>query len=524
MKFKYLLASSVVCLAAATVNAAEVVDWGELIPDVVYNYDAMIPVQGVFTPSETGVIRCYSTGDLISPYLEPTHDTPIQSTNYYYGDNGVKVRFYDVTAGVPLYFYDFCPLDAGTFRISTGVEPIELVDITPAEDVSALSLSTSYKASITFNIPVKCTKCVLSVNDASVELTPSITDSYINIYWYNTILNWYNERKISEGDILTLTLTGIRDAYNSNNRPDFGYGVGKLVLNYTMAAKPAQLVWESGTPASGVPDFLTYYLPGSDEGLVKLLFSEDIDPACHPIAEISYGDPDNLDLGMYFENPPVSVEGKTVTVDLQGVTRFPEEMIPGLPAQKTIGLRITGIKSADGQYVLTGYASSPYSFGFSYNLKSVVYSIAADWVPAAGSLLNSGEEMEMWVLNGRKIKFDSVDFSYVKDGVPAKVSVPYADLKASVDSGDDMLYNFIAPVIDADVDSDIEVSLGGLICADGLDHSSDIFVRYKAASSGVEGVLAPEGDNVYYDLTGRRVNVPTKGIYICNGKKIVVSK
>lgn len=522
MKFKYLLASSVVCMASTIVSAAETVDWGELQPDVVYNYDAMIPVQGVFTPSETGVIRCYCTGDLIAPYLEPTHDTPLQPTNYYYGADGVKVRMYDVTADQPLYFYDFCPLDAGTFRISTGTEAIEIVDIIPATNGNLLSLSTNYKASITFNIPIKCTKCTLSINDASVELTPSITDSYLNIYWYNTLLNWYNENKIKEGDILTVTLTGLRDANDSSNRPDFGYGVGKLVLDYTMAAKPAQLVWESGTPSSGVPDFLTYYLPGSDEGLVKLLFNEDLDPRCNPEAEISYGDPDNIDLGMYFEYPPVSVDGKFVIVNLQGVTRFPEEMIPGLTPQKTIGLRISGIKSADGQYVLTGYSSSPYSFGYSYNLKSVVYSIAADWVPAAGSFLSSGEEMEMWVLNGQKITFDSVDFSFVKSGVADKVSVPYADLKATVDSGDDMLYNFVAPSIDADADSDITVSLGGLLCADGLDHSSDIFVRYKAASAAVDGINAESGENVYFDLTGHRVNAPSKGIYICNGKKVVV--
>ncbi len=119
MKFKYLLACSLVCAVSASVNAAETNDWGELQPDVVYTYDAMVPVQGVFNPSESGVIRCYCTGDLISPYLEPTHDTPIQPTKYYYGADGVKVRIYEVTAGEPLYFYDFCPLDAGTFRIWT---------------------------------------------------------------------------------------------------------------------------------------------------------------------------------------------------------------------------------------------------------------------------------------------------------------------------------------------------------------------------------------------------------------------
>ncbi len=32
----------------------------------------------------------------------------------------------------------------------------------------------------------------------------------------------------------------------------------------------------------------------------------------------------------------------------------------------------------------------------------------------------------------------------------------------------------------------------------------------------------PEGETVYYDLSGRRVEHPTKGIYIINGKKVVI--
>lgn len=524
MKLKYLLACSVVCAVATSVNAAESIDWGELQPDVIYNYEAMAPAMGTFTPSETGLIRCYSSGSQIVPYKEASHETPIESSNSYYGDSGVKVRVYEVTAGQTLYFYNSFPLDGGTFRISTGNEAVELIDVTPAANGSHVSLSTSYNVSLSFNVPVKCTKCILSVNDATAEVTPSVSNSYIDVNWYNTLLNWYNERKINYGDVLTMTITGVRDAYDSSNRPDFGYGVGKIVLNFTMAAKPAELIRESGTPNSGAPDFLTYYLPGGDEGLVKLVFDQDLDSRCHTVAELTYGDRDNIELGMYIENPPVTIEGKTVTVNLQGVTRFPEEMVPGLAAQKFIELRISGIKSSDGQYVLTGYPSSPYSFGYAYNLKSVVYSIAADWVPVAGSMLNSGEEMEMWVLNGQKIIFDSVDFSYIKDGVSATVSVPYSDLKASVDSDNDMLYNFVSPAIDADADTDITVTLGGLICADGLDHSSDIFVRYKAASAAVDSIQTADGDRIFYDLTGRRVFAPSKGIYICNGKKIVISK
>ena len=520
MNLKYLLTSVVVC-AAVSVNAAAPVDLGEMQPDVVYEYQSMVPVMGYYTPTESGVMRCYSTGEEISVYQDADHKNEIVSSNSFYSAVGEKVRVYSVTGGETVYFYNALPIAGGTFRFSVGKEAIELGTVDPSTD-DILSISTAYRAEIAFNVAVKCSKCTIEINGESAELTPDVSDSYVTVNWFNTLRQWYRDGKINEGDVLTLTLTGIRDEYDSSNRPDFGDGVGKLVLKYTMAGRPAELVSATGTPDSGVSDFMSYYLPGSDQGIVSLVFSEDLDPECHPIAEIQYGDPDNIEAGMYIEYPPVAVNGNTLTVDLQGVTRFPDEMVPGLPAQSTIALIVSNIKSADGQYVLTGQVASPLSYGFSYNLKSVVYSIAADWLPLPGSALGSGDDMEIWVLNGQQIMFDSVDFSYVRDGSSAVASVPFSALKVTVDSEDALLYNLTAPVMDADPDTDITVSFGGLKCADGLDHSSDIFVKYKASTTGISEVTGDDSDAVYFDLTGRRVMTPTKGIYISNGKKIIV--
>lgn len=522
MNLRYLLSSVVVC-AAASMSAAASNDFGEMQPEVVYDYDMLVPVTGYYTPLESGVMKSYCTGDEIGVFKDADHKNEMFAQQSFYTASGEKARVYTVEKGETVYFYNPAPVADGEFRFVVGKEQIELGLVEPSPD-DVLSLSTAYRAEIAFNIAVKCSKCKLEINGESAELTPLVVDSYITVNWFNTLLQWYREGKINEGDTLTLTLTGIRDEYNASNRPDFGDGLGKLVLNYKMAAKPVELVWEVGTPNSGVSDFLTYYLPGSDNGLVSLVFSGDLDPECHPAAEIQYGDPDNIEAGMYIENPPVKVEGRTVTVDLQGVSRLPEEMVPGLPAQKNISLMISRIKSADGQYVLTGSMASPYSFGFSYNLRSLVYSIAADWVPVAGSVLSEGTDMEIWVLNGEQIKFDSVDFSYVKDGAPAMVSVPYSVLKVEKDpySEDALLYYLSAPALEADPDSEITVTFGGMKCADGLDHSSDILVKYKADTSGVDFVGVDDADGVYYDLTGRPVMTPSKGIYIRNGKKMIV--
>lgn len=518
------LLSFALSLMASAVFAQNIIDWGEVIPGEVYPYESMKPVQGYYTPTESGPMRCYIAGDVVHVYEDPEHKSIIQHSNQYYGSSGEKVMSYTVEEGKTVYFYNAFPMDSGTFRFVVGKEEITLKDVLPSNGAPSLSLSSNYRASITFNIPVKCSKCVLAVNGESIEMTPEIIDATIVLNWFATLRQLYREEKIKAGDELTVTITGIRDVNDSSNRPDFGDGLGKLVLRYTMAGAPAELIRQSGTPDSGVSDMKTYYLPGGEEGLVKLTFSSDLDPNCHPEAELQYGDQDNIELGMYFEKLPVSIEGATLTADLRGVRRSPEEMVPGLAPLPTIGLRITGIKSADGQYVLTGSMASPYSFGYSYFLRSVVYSIAADWVPVSGSPLVAGTEMEIWVFNGKEIAFDSVDFSYFKDGSPAKVSVPYSELKVENDAYEPnaLLFYLSAPALDADPDSEIAVTFGGLKCADGLDHSSDIFVRYKAATSGVDAVEAVDSDAVYYDLTGRRVQNPSKGIYISGGRKIIV--
>ncbi|MDE7350910.1 MAG: hypothetical protein K2N25_07570 [Muribaculaceae bacterium] len=522
MNLRYLLSSVVVC-AAVSVNAAQILDFGEMQPESVYDYELLVPVMGYYTPVESGILKSYCTGDEIGVYKDASHQEELFSQQSFYTASGEKARVYAVNKGETVYFYNPAPVAEGKFRFVVEKEQIELGDVDPSPD-NVLSISSSYGAELAFNVSVKISKCKLEINGVSAEITPLVVDSRVTVNWFNTLRQWYRDGKINEGDILTMTLTGIRDEYDASNRPDFGDGPGKLILKYKMAGRPLELIRETGTPGSGAYDFLSYYLPGSDMGLVTLIFSGDLDPDCHPVAEIQYGDQDNIEAGMYKENPPVTVDRNMVTVNLQGVKRFPEEMVPGLAPLSSIALIISRIKGPDGQYVLTGNSSSPFSFGYSYNFKTVAYSIAADWVPVAGSLLKEGDNMEIWVLNGRQISFDSVDFSYLKDGVPAMVSVPYADLKVEQDeyADDALLYYLSAPALDSDPDSEINVTFGGLQCADGLDHSSDIFVRYKSSTSGVDVVEAADADAVYYDLAGRRVRTPSKGIYIRDGRKVIV--
>lgn len=55
----------------------------------------------------------------------------------------------------------------------------------------------------------------------------------------------------------------------------------------------------------------------------------------------------------------------------------------------------------------------------------------------------------------------------------------------------------------------------------GTVESNAIGLRFGDAT-GINNVLTPASDATYYDLSGRRVAEPTKGIYIVNGKKVVI--
>lgn len=520
---KYILFASA-AIATCSLSAQAGSNWGEISPGTIYEYEAANPVEGFYEVTSEGQIRCYSTGDVISAYSDSGHTMPVQSIESYYDPDGAKVRLYPAHAGETLYFYNGYPLDGGKFHLEDGKEPIKMPSVSPSPEAGDLSLSSDYRLSLLFNIPVKISKCRMEAGAASAEMPLTITQSCVDVNWHSTIMDWYAAGKVKEGDILTLTFTGIRDQYDSSNRPDYGDGFGKLILRFTLAAEPARLVEQYQTPGSGTTDFLSYYLPGGDEGLVRLIFNRDLKSDCNPDVILQYGDPDNIELGLYLENPPVSINGKSVEIDLRGVARLPEEMVAGLPAQPTISLRITGIKSDDGQYVLTGSMASPYSFEFNYSFKTVSYSIAADWYPLPGSELKGGDNMEIWVLNGNRIQFDSIDFSFMKNLEYQNLSVPYTQISSHPDPDypDAMIFTLTAPELNADSNSEIAVTFGGLVCADGLDHSQDIYVRYRSSSSGIEDIeVDDEHAGEWYDLHGRKADSRDRGILIHNGRKTI---
>ena len=55
----------------------------------------------------------------------------------------------------------------------------------------------------------------------------------------------------------------------------------------------------------------------------------------------------------------------------------------------------------------------------------------------------------------------------------------------------------------------------------GMQLSNSYYFDFSGTTA-IEPVINEVEDNIYYDLSGRRVENPTQGIYIVNGKKVLV--
>ena len=55
----------------------------------------------------------------------------------------------------------------------------------------------------------------------------------------------------------------------------------------------------------------------------------------------------------------------------------------------------------------------------------------------------------------------------------------------------------------------------------GMQLSNSYYFDF-GGTTAIEPVINEVEDNIYYDLSGRRVENPTRGIYIVNGKKVLV--
>ncbi|MDE6409922.1 MAG: T9SS type A sorting domain-containing protein [Muribaculaceae bacterium] len=544
---KAVVASAFIALGSSASASAQSVDLGTVEAGTEYSWPQFVTVTGVYTPKATGPVKFQYTTTQLEIYTAADHNENSKVTGEFsYTDQGKLVTYSQLKADTPYYIFSYA-MDAGSLVIYEGTSELKLVSTIPSTDPEnpgyyggKMSASSDYEMVVNFNFPVSFGNVFLVAPDntrvaVTAKANGSSVGTAIGCDIAPAMMELYKDGKIKDGDEVTLRLLQVTDASDSKNKYN---GNGRCDIPFIVAGKPLELVEVIGADRSTVENpFNSYYLPGDENAMIKFVFDGPLATDKTGMASISYGDSDNLDVGVYSEDIPGTHDGNTAIFDFSGKRRRPVDMLPAsTPETQPAGLGISfgRLYSPDGQRVYTGSKSNPSGFALSFIVNVLQYTVAADFTPARGSSLTIGQPMEIWVMNGNKISYDAIRFEYKENGEDKYYDMPEADVKEEADplSEGAMLYTFNVPAIECDENTPVIVRMTGLECADGLDHANDVYGEFKQVTSGISDI-ASDGVVSFdvYDIAGVQVlsgatradlSSLAKGVYIINGKKVVI--
>lgn len=373
--------------------------------------------------------------------------------------------------------------------------------------------------------------------DGVFKAKEEIPAGYINgilttQYFYNIELSKFireltEDGKLKVGDKFKITLEGIHDA----NDESVIYGEdGNYSVTLIMGEMPGELV--SVDPAQGTTLY-TYYPETGDEDLLTFTFTDELNTDKSKVTiDLSYGDSEAGSMGSF--NPDFTIEGKTVVVDIRGY-RFPEtvESSRDGEVQTVITMNIKGLTTADGRAILTNNASAGTSgIVVTYPLKKQEISFFYDFLPTEGSSLADCSEIIIWLPEEvGVITFDKVLLQWLNNrGTLQTKEFKAEDVPFAYDKS---YMGYVSHISLAGVSKDREVTLtveGGML---SNGDSVEITGKFNTNPTGIDSVLGDDANAVVklYTIDGILVKeAPAatvltgvkKGVYIMNGKKVVV--
>lgn len=374
-------------------------------------------------------------------------------------------------------------------------------------------------------------------SDGTYRLKEEIPAGYVNgilttQYYYNIELSklireMTDAGKLKSGDKFKITLEGISDA----NDDSVIYGEdGNYSITLVLGEMPGSLV--SVDPEEGTTLY-TYYPEDGEDGQLTFTFSDNLNEDVSKVSVVvSYGD---TEAGSYVTfNPDFTIEGNTVVVDLRGY-RFPETVNSsrGDAVNTSITVSISGLTTADGRDVITNNASAGSdAIIVVYPMKKQEINFYSDFIPTEGSSLDGYDEIIVWLPEEvGSISFSKIQLQWLnnrgsiqtKDFMPEDVPFVYEAAYAG----------YVSHVPLAGVSRDREITL---VVEDAMLSNGDsveITGKFNSNPTGIDAVLGVDADAPVklYSIDGVLVkeapaaSVLTgvkKGVYIMNGKKVVV--
>ncbi|MDE5878326.1 MAG: hypothetical protein K2H47_12630 [Muribaculaceae bacterium] len=474
-----LLGAAVVAMAmgTATASAAEMIEMGGPVQvNVEYEVPAINGLNFYFDAPESGEAQ-YWLSTVFTPYYDAdfTEEVPNQHYSYdHIGTNVIKVE-----AGERIYFNDVWGWGASQaggqmFKICMN-EDLEITQVNPTAG-SQLSIAGYPMVDIWFNQAAKADSATISANGKSANVpVPSVPNSYISIDYTNVFSTWYADGTLKGGETVTFTYEGLQ-----TNDGKLYNGDGKYEVEYIAAPEPLVLVnVEMGD------SFKSFYLPGDAEGILTFHFNGEMGSG---IMTIGYGNKETETGDYYVETIKGVVKGDTVSFDLTGVQRRPQDMLPSGNFYSIVEIDVS-FTDAAGQPVYSGGMGTIGSFSYhlTYDyVEPVVY--APSFIPEPGSQLTQ-DTIEIEMSNYDKLTYSGVDFT-VKDQT---YNVPLADIIVNTNGN---ITTLTVPVPEAvrNTNERVVVTFSDISSADGADHSADFRVTYNGFTLTSFELYNPEGN------------------------------
>ena len=484
--------------------------------------------EDVTTDGQVIEIVCSVTS--LDAYTDPDFTQKVEMTHE--GQYSPYTFLLPIPNGTPkgTVYYFFKDFDIQAFNGFINIQsfgaptPISLVEVIPTPSdkrgSKPLSAASAY-ISFTFSKELTITECTVVSGEQNANVIYNVMGNSVSVDLKATLLGFY-EGGMKEGDEVTVTLNGVAAKDGSSS-------LGDVVAKYKVAAKPTQLVSAENTPGNGLDTFLSWMPETFEHGIVTLTFDGDLSTESTPVAYLSMGNVE-AENDYYRENLEVKVEGNKLSVDLRSKLRTIETMNLTTPTWDQMSLVFASVKDTNGNYTYSDGTGSLGGYGFIYTYKPVEYTLTTDFTPAEGGSIDGKESVELWMneVGDGKLSFEAVRFSYVHEAESKYVDVEAKDIKSEVDPLDAnaTILTIPVPEFSRDADTEVVLTLTGVVTPDGLDHSADLTVKFKTAGydTAIRGIIADQaGDAKIYNLGGMSVKTPkSAGLYIKNGKTVIV--
>lgn len=454
--------------------------------------------------------------------------------------NGVYQYQLNVEAGTTYYFKLVATWADSAYYIlqsaaAGGATALSVTSTNPDEG-STLDLTSSGTLTFYCNQVPTCdaTATMRSggmVNDSlSVNIISSTCSAQVE--YKTALMAWMQDGHVKEGDVVTFTFTNVAPAANPDSLLD---GDGELTLSFLAPAMPLQLI------AQSIPEtFLSYWLPGDEDGIFRLVFDGELGSAN---AYLAYGERDTE--GEYFiDTLDVVIDSNQVVIDFTGKLRNPASLLASATLYESVYIKVASVRDINGNSPYSSDQGSVGSYSFNIPYSDISTNFATEWLPADGKDISGKTNCELYISKSGVVLFDAFQFTFQRIDsqsvsiVSDSVSVAASDAKAEDEDGG-IVYTFAFPD-DVKAGYNVTLTLDALQYADGIDsddRAAMLTVTYNPATDeelanllqavGIQAIhTGATRQTTIHTLAGQRMGTDPaglpRGIYVVDGQKMLV--